>query len=56
MATRGLCAVQIVSMELAVIAQQPCRNITLAVEHAPDLDVILALNVADQMRVVIERP
>ncbi|WP_321931843.1 hypothetical protein [Paraburkholderia guartelaensis] len=43
-------------MELAGIAQQPRRNITLAVEHAPDLDVILALNVEDQIRVAIERP
>ena len=41
---------------VAVIAQQPRRNITLAVEYAPDLDVALAFNVENQMRVTIKCP
>lgn len=32
-------------MNLTVVAFQPRRNITLAVEHAPDFDMRLALNV-----------
>ncbi|SIT47979.1 hypothetical protein BN2476_610058 [Paraburkholderia piptadeniae] len=49
-------AVLTVSMDLTVVAFQPRRNITLAVEHAPDFDVSLALNVEDQVRIAIKRP
>jgi hypothetical protein len=43
-------------MSLTVIALQPCRNITLAVEHTPDFDMGLPLDVEDQVRVPVKRP
>lgn len=55
-AARGPLAVPTVSVSLAVVVQQPRRNIALGVENTPDLDLMLAHDVEDQMRVPIKRP
>jgi len=46
-APHGPDVVQRLSMSLIVVALQPSRNITLAVEHAPDFHMSLALNIED---------
>src|SRR6516225_2345542 len=43
-------------MSLIIVALQPGRNITLAVKHAPDFHMSLALNIEDQVRITIKRP
>ncbi|CAB3810746.1 hypothetical protein LMG27177_07431 [Paraburkholderia fynbosensis] len=43
-------------MSLIVVALQPSRNITLAVEHAPNFHMSLTLNIEDQLRIAIKQP
>lgn len=34
----------------------PCRNVALAMQYAPNIDVVVPLNVEDQMRIFLQRP
>ena len=47
---------KVISRTAIHVIEQPCRNIALAMQHAPDVDVIAALDVEDQVRVARQRP
>jgi len=55
-APHGPGVMQRLLMSLIVVALQPSRNIALAVEHAPDFHMSLALNIEDSVRIAIQLP
>ena len=38
------------------VTEEPGRDVALAMQHAPDVDVVASLDVEDQMRVARQRP